>query len=95
MLKPSLTGRFLSESTSGFFKDLGLYFLGPCKTTVIRILEIDGSKSTRPLCSLCTLVLDPSIELVNGTLLYPYKAQLTLVREALIVFITSQLFLSG
>ena len=77
--------------------------MGPCKTTVIRILEIDGSKSTRPLCSfleilllqLCTLVLDRSIELVNGTLLYPYKAQLTLVREALIVFITSQLFLSG
>ena len=79
--------------------------MGPCKTTVIRILEIDGSKSTRPLCSfleilllrdqLCTLVLDRSVELVNGTLLSPYKAQLTLVREALIVFITSQLFLSG
>ena len=81
----------------------GFYFLGPCKTTVIRILEIDGSKSTRPLCSfleilllrdqLCTLVLDRSVELVSGTLLSPYKAQLTLVREALIVFITSQLFL--
>ena len=60
---------------------------------------------TRPLCSfleilllrdqLCTLVLDRSVELVSGTLLSPYKAQLTLVREALIVFITSQLFLSG
>ena len=44
---------------------------------------------------LCSLVLDRSVELVSGTLLSPHKAQLTLVREALIVFTTFQLFLSG
>ena len=44
---------------------------------------------------LCSLVLDRSVELVSGTLLSPHKAQLTLVRGALIVFTTFQLFLSG
>ena len=54
---------------------------------------VPGDSSLRD--QLCPLVLDRSVELVSGTLLSPYKAQLTLVREALIVFITSQLFLSG